>query len=115
MIVVVNKINVINEELALLHKFISSPTIRVNGKDIQMTFKESLCESCGDLCGDEVDCRVWIYEGREYNSPPKSMIIEALLKEIYGGRTIDTSENSDYVMPENLKHFYAAMGVKKFI
>jgi uncharacterized cysteine cluster protein YcgN (CxxCxxCC family) len=52
--VVVNKINVISEKIATAYKFISSPTIRVNGHDIQMDVKESLCESCGDLCGDEV-------------------------------------------------------------
>jgi len=60
----VNKINVNTEELAVAHKFLSSPTIRVNGHDIQMEFKESLCESCGDLCGDEVDCRVLDLSGK---------------------------------------------------
>jgi len=78
--VVVNKINVTSEELAIAHKFISSPTIRVNGHDIQINVKESLCEYCGDLCGDEVDCRVWVYQGKEYSVPPKAMIIEAILK-----------------------------------
>lgn len=69
--VIVNKINVNTEELAIKHRFLSSPTIRVNGHDIQMEVKESLCESCGDLCGDEVDCRVWVYQGKEYTVPPK--------------------------------------------
>jgi hypothetical protein len=64
--VAVNKINVINEELARKYKFVTSPTIRINGNDIQMDFKESLCESCGDLCGDDVECRVWVHEGKEY-------------------------------------------------
>lgn len=111
--VIVNKINVSSEELALKYKFISSPTIRANGRDIQMEFKENLCESCGDLCGDEVECRVWIYQGREYNAPPKSMIIEALLKEVYGGSVGVAFEGQDYVMPENLKHFYSVMGNKQ--
>lgn len=84
--VILNKINVLSEELARQHKFISSPTIRVNGNDIQIDAKESLCESCGDLCGDEVDCRVWVYQGKEYTIPPKAMIIEAILKEVYGVR-----------------------------
>ena len=35
----VNKINVNTKELAQTHKFLSSPTIRVNGQDIQMEFK----------------------------------------------------------------------------
>lgn len=82
--VVVNKVNVLSEEQAKEYQFVSSPTIRINGCDIQIEVKESPCESCGDLCGDNVDCRVWKYQGEEYTIPPKSMIIEAILKEIYG-------------------------------
>ncbi|KUG03960.1 ferredoxin [hydrocarbon metagenome] len=111
--VVLNKVNVISEELAAKYKFVSSPTIRVNGHDIQMEVKESLCESCGDLCGDEVDCRVWVYQGKEYTVPPKAMIIEAILKEVYGGNRGDNVDEQEYVMPENLKHFYAVMESKK--
>lgn len=107
--VVVNKINVLNEELAIAHKFVSSPTIRINGQDIQMDVKENLCESCEDLCGDEVDCRVWVYQGKEYTVPPKAMIMEAILKEVYGGDKSSNITEQEYVMPENLKQFYAAM------
>ncbi|WP_461392643.1 DUF2703 domain-containing protein [Desulfosporosinus fructosivorans] len=81
---------------------------RVNERDIQMDVKESLCESCGDLCGDEVDCRVWVYQGNEYTIPPKAMIIEALLKEVYGGSN-DEQKAPEYFMPDNLKKFYDAM------
>ena len=106
--VVVNKINVVTEELAKQHKFISSPTIRVNGRDIQMDAKESLCESCADLSGDDVDCRVWVYQGKEYTVPPKAMIIEAILKEVYG-RDSKEQEVAEYSLPDNLKKFYEAM------
>jgi glutaredoxin len=109
--VVVNKINVTSEELAIKHKFISSPTIRVNGKDIQMEVRESLCDSCGDLCGDSVDCRVWVYNGEEYTIPPKALIIEGILKSVYGGETIP-NEEIEYTLPENLKKFYIAMNEK---
>lgn len=108
----VNKINVKTEELAIQHRFVSSPTIRVNGRDIQMEVKESLCESCGDLCGDEVDCRVWVYQGKDYTVPPKAMIIEAILKEIYGGDGGSNIVIKDYVIPDNLKHFYSTMKLK---
>ena len=104
--VVVSKINVTSEELATRHEFVSSPTIRVNGRDIQMEVKESLCESCGDLCGEDVDCRVWVYQGNEYTVPPKAMIIEAILKEVYGGHSSRPVEQG-YVLPENLKRYYA--------
>lgn len=108
----VNKINMNTKELAIKHQFLSSPTIRVNGHDIQMAFKESLCESCGELCGDAVDCRVWIYQGKEYTIPPKAMIIEGILKVLYGG-SIETDEpEPSYIMPENLRHFYEVMDTK---
>ena len=107
--VILSKINVNSEELAVAYKFISSPTIRVNGHDIQMEVKESLCESCGDLCGDEVDCRVWVYQGKEYTVPPKGMIIEAILKEVYGGNQGKNVIEQEYVIPENLKRFYSAL------
>lgn len=110
--VVINKININTEELARTYKFMTSPTIRVNGRDIQMDYKESLCESCGDLCGDTVDCRVWVYQGHEYNEPPKAMIIEGILKVVYGGNTRNGIDEQEYVMPENLVHFYSVMNNK---
>lgn len=110
--VVVNKINVVNAELAIQHKFVSSPTIRVNGRDIQMDIKESLCESCGDLCGDEVDCRVWVYQDQEYTVPPKAMIIEAILKDIYGSVSGKNPVIKEYALPQNLENFYNAKKAK---
>ena len=103
-----NKINVTSEELAIKHKFISSPTIRVNGRDIQMEVRESRCESCGDLCGDEVDCRVWVYKDQEYTIPPKALIMEGILNRIFS-REDTACEDKEYTLPENLKKFYEAM------
>lgn len=108
--VILNKINVINEELAIKHKFVSSPTIRVNGHDIQMDIKEKKCESCGDLCGDSVDCRVWEFNGEEYTVPPKALIIEGILKSVFGGEC-KTNENNEYKLPDNLQRFYS--GIKE--
>jgi hypothetical protein len=109
----INKVNVNTEELAVKYKFKTSPTIRVNGRDIQMDYKESLCESCGDLCGDEVDCRVWIYQGNEYTEPPKAMIIEGILKTVYSGDLGYAKKEPEYVIPENLVHFYNVMKEKR--
>lgn len=111
----VNKVNIRTKELAEKYKFLSSPTIRVNGRDIQMKFKESLCESCGELCGDTVDCRVWLYQGNEYNVPPKAMVIEGILKIVYGGNLDTDVSEETYTIPENLKHFYEVMENKKLI
>lgn len=111
--VAVNKINVVSEEQAHQLKFISSPTIRLNGKDIQLEVKESLCDSCGDLCGDNVDCRIWIYHGKEYTVPPKAMIIEAILREVYGDpHTSSPDIQTPFEVPDNLKKFFVAMTKK---
>ena len=108
----VNRINITSPELAVQYEFLSSPTIRVNGKDIAMEVRETLCQECGDLCGSETECRSWIYEGVEYFEPPKAMIIEAVLKEVFGGG--DKSEQvKPYVLPKNLETFFAGITPKK--
>ncbi|MDD3840844.1 MAG: DUF2703 domain-containing protein [Clostridia bacterium] len=114
--VAVNKIHIDSKEMAKQYRFISSPTIRVNGEDIQMDVKESLCESCGDLCGDEVDCRVWVYKGKEYNVPPKAMIIDAILREIYSDKKVRMNDRADkeaYQLPENLGRFFESIEKNK--
>ena len=108
-VVAVNKIHITSEQQAQELRFASSPTIRVNGHDIQLEVKESLCESCGDLCGDEVDCRVWVFQGKEYYVPPKAMIVDAILREVYGGRSSAPAENEEFVLPDNLKNFFQVM------
>lgn len=108
--IVVNKININSEELAIKYQFVSSPTIRINGNDIAMDVQESACKECGDLCGDSVDCRVWVHEGIEYNAPPKALIINAILKAIYSNVKADSGKKEEYRLPENLKVFFE--GVK---
>ena len=105
----VNSVNITTRELANEYRFLSSPTIRINGKDIALEVKESLCEDCGELCGDAVDCRVWSYQGEEYTEAPREMIVNAILKEIYGEHKSEYSDNmpaDEYVMPEKLSHFF---------
>jgi len=108
--VVLNKVNVNTEALAIQHRFISSPTIRVNGRDIQLEVKENSCECCSDISGTDVDCRTWTHHGIDYDVPPKAMIIEGILTAVYGVNTAPAPEG-DYTLPENLRRFYA--GVKQ--
>ncbi len=110
----VQKTHVQSAEQALAMGFVSSPTIRINGRDIQLEVRESLCPSCGDLCGGEVDCRVWVYQGKEYPVPPKGLIIEAILREVYkepGKNYAEQPRPSE--LPENLKKFFAAKRKKE--
>lgn len=114
--VVVNKIHIDSKEKAIQYRFESSPTIRINGNDIQLEMRESLCESCGDLCGDEVDCRVWVYKGKEYNVPPKAMIIDAILREVYSDKKAQLNNRvgkEAYQLPENLRRFFESIEKNK--
>lgn len=112
--IVVNKINITSRELAVKHEFISSPTIRVNGHDIDVEVKESVCKDCGDLCGDNVDCRIWTYQGEEFNEPPIELIINAILKEVYAGSgALGLQKTDAYKLPKNLENFFDGLEVKK--
>ncbi len=102
--IALNKINIVSPEMAEQFQFISSPTIRINGKDICIEVKENNCKDCGDLCGDDVACRVFVYDGKEYNQPPKAMIMNELLKAIYIPQ--QTSTETIYSLPENLEKFF---------
>jgi len=105
--VVVNKVNITSKELAVKYEFVSSPTIRVNGRDIQPDVRESTCESCGDLCGDSVDCRVWMHDGTEHRVPPKEFIVNAILREVYSQDTrTSVQDKREYQIPHNLEVFF---------
>ena len=108
--VALNKIHVTSEEQAVALGFLVSPTIRVNGRDIQMIVRESLCDSCGTLCECEggVSCREWEYQGQWYTAPPKGLIIEAILKEVYGGAGEGREKPlKGQEAPDNLKRFFS--------
>jgi hypothetical protein len=104
-----NKIHIETKEQAIKHHFVSSPTIRVNGRDIQMEVKESHCSTCSSLTdGASVDCRVWIYNDKEYSAPPKEMIIDAILSDIYNAQTVNIlGVQKEYTLPENLVEYFS--------
>ena len=100
-----------SEAEARRHRLVTSPTIRINGRDIAPEVLESECEACSDLggCDEGIACRVWRYRGREYSEAPVGLIVEALLRGIVG----DASEPDAGVpaydgVPENLRRFFAA-------
>ena len=111
----VRKIHVQSEEQAQALGFVSSPTIRINRRDIQqvrgetMDVRESPCECGGALYGVNVDCRDWVYQGKEYTIPPQGLIIDAILREVYSERQEAEAEAvQGGEVPDNLKRFFAA-------
>jgi len=99
------KIEIETADLAEQHRFLSSPTIRVNGQDICKSVAENSCGCCSDISGTDVVCRVFEYNGESYEVPPKEMLAEAILNAVFGQTEIGCS-CSKYELPENLKTFY---------
>jgi hypothetical protein len=109
----VTKTLVDSEQKALSLGLVTSPTIRVDGKDIALEFRESRCESEACACGsgdgaDKIQCRVWVYEGQEYTEAPAPMIVNAILSSVYGPASVPATVASSRELPENLRHFFRA-------
>lgn len=106
----VNRVRVESAEHARALRFVSSPTIRVDGEDVAVELRESPCgaEACTDGCGADTACRLWAYRGAEYTEPPVEMIVDAILRRVYGGvASAGADVVSDYDLPENLERFFA--------
>jgi Domain of unknown function (DUF2703) len=106
----VKKIHVESADQARELRFESSPTIRVNGRDVALELRESSCgsEACTDGCGERIACRVWMHGGGEYTEPPVAMILDAITRELYGGAVVEhLAQVEPYELPENLARFFA--------
>lgn len=108
--VIQRKIEMSTSEIAAEYRFLSSPTIRVNGKDICLSVEENDCGCCSDIAGCDVDCRVFRYEDQIYEIPPKEMLANAILKTLFSDS--DDNNQAEYIMPENLKSFYQNKNIK---
>lgn len=121
----VRKTHVQTEEQASELGFVTSPTIRINGRDIQPgrggpidaldlgDLRESPCGCGSALCGAEVDCRDWVYQGDEFETPPVRLIVAAVLRAAFGTVEDAAAEPSiatvpKMEVPDNLKRFFAA-------
>jgi len=90
----VEEILIDTNEKARKYEFVGSPTVRVNGTDVQKKVSKGRCLPCEELaeqvkgknkfvkqeCG--CGCRVYFYRGKQYPYPPKEMIKEAIKKSI---------------------------------
>ena len=79
-----------SEERARKYQFSGSPTVRINGRDVQEEVSKEQCLSCEELAElwrdttefvkqeCECGCRTYFYKGRRYPYPPKEMIKKAI-------------------------------------
>jgi hypothetical protein len=78
----VDSVHVANADIAKAVGLVVSPTIRIDGRDIQPDVLQSPCADCGDLCGCDggcTNCRKWRWRDREYTAAPPGLIVEALM------------------------------------
>ena len=91
-----------------------SPTVRIDGRDVQPDYVEDACESCGDLCecAGGVDCRLWRYRGEEHATAPVDLLVEALVRAVASNRTRSdrSGENGAYRLSQNVREFFEGAG-----
>ena len=80
------------DEKAKKYEFVGSPTVRINGKDIQKEISKGQCLPCKEVAEDVEEttefvkqecrcgCRIYFYKGKQYPYPPKEMIRDAIKK-----------------------------------
>ena len=90
------------------HALLSSPTIRLNGRDINQDIRESLCESCGDLTENNtmVDCREWHYRSKVYYAAPLPLLVEAIMGAMLDIDTPPVVPAPIDELPENLQRYF---------
>ena len=104
----ITRTQVTSEDQARTLRFASSPTVRINGIDIQLDSRESVCGDCGKLCKDaNVTCREWRYHDEWFTSPPKGLFVEAILKSMHQPESKPAADSPRFEVPENLKRFFA--------
>lgn len=118
----IRKIHVADADIAIAQKFLSSPTIRVAGTDIDPARTEDDCPSCGALTGDSVSvsCRSWHWRGEVFQVAPVGRIVESILSQARSMQNSDCCESNccggvedakmdvPYIMPQNLVSFFEA-------
>lgn len=105
----VRHIHVRTAEEARDLRFVSSPTIRVDGRDIAGAVEESECGSCSDLAGQTpVDCRQWTWRGKTDTAAPVGLIVEAILLAALGVPRDEHAPVEPFAVPDNLHRFFQA-------
>lgn len=69
----IKKVKIANEQVAKKLRFPGSPTIRINGVDIDPEAKEAK---------SFIGCRIYRYKNRIFESPPKEMITDSFQRMI---------------------------------
>ncbi|MBN1389378.1 MAG: DUF2703 domain-containing protein [Candidatus Thermoplasmatota archaeon] len=81
----VKKIRIGNREDEEKYGLKRSPTIRLNGRDLEeivsgkLVISDNYCGPCSVVCGEETNCRTFEYDGETSENIPKEMLREGIL------------------------------------
>ena len=78
--IVVKKRQVRSAQEAAETGMVASPTVRIDGEDVQPQPELARCGPCSELCGEDTDCRVWRYDGQTYTAPPVPLLLQSILR-----------------------------------
>jgi len=106
----IHRVHITSLSLAQQHRFLGSPTVRVNGRDVNENLAEDSCLACGSLCGDSVTCRIFTYQGQTTQILPLGLMIEAMMRALLSPTS--HQDNTPYEVPENLTCFFQGQSTK---
>ncbi len=112
----VERLHVATRQDAMRHKLEASPTIRINGVDIDPSQTQSDCETCGEIAGGQtkVDCRTWHWKGQTNSSAPVGLIVEAIMAAAVAPKAAASDccgasgTPHAFALPDNLVSFFDA-------
>lgn len=81
---IVRKVHVTDPGQAHALGFVSSPTVRVDGVDIELDVQEASCATCSSLAARPVNCRTFEWQGMRHPAPPAEMIVHRVLEHLAG-------------------------------
>ena len=96
-----HKVSIETAEMAAAYRFYSSPTIRVNGRDICNSVKENNYGCCGDMAKTEE----YFYNGKIYETPLAKKIAEAIIQWALIPK-LPSFSLDEYILPDDLKQFF---------
>ncbi|TFH84875.1 DUF2703 domain-containing protein [Billgrantia azerbaijanica] len=93
-------------ELAEAFMLESSPSIRINGREIQPKPIETHCTECSNLAGGRaVDCRIWDYRVTQSEKLPIGLLIEEILHTIFHNVRTQPHYTTTPV-PSNIRRYF---------
>ena len=90
--------------------FVSSPTVRVDAREIALGVQEAHCGTCSANAGEPVACRTVSYEGERLDHTPTAMIVEAVLAHLRGGELpLPPAVDEDADAPTSVERYLRAI------